>query len=340
MVWPFSSGFQAGRGDPTVVEGASSPGTAYTVPKEEKETKVDVNTAQPNTVAKTVASRVNESIIYAETNSSDVPTPADYYRRGRLKSAQGSEYDYHPRFIQDPEEEDVASLRLVGKSSDKSKKTDIDLIPPYSKFFLESYQEGHTERSQIVETFGEAYAFFFGERPPIYTFGGTLLNTKDINWKEDFMFYYDNFLRGTKAVELKARVILTYNLSQIEGYIMGVSTQAQAANDKGVGLSFQMLVTKRRTMSLSVDFGISEYNGSFNPDPAISKQLALGKSDPEVSAAYNTAIKVNAGLFPPAQAKALTQAEIDQTNKAIANEMEFIKSQKQMTYDQGKVRLT
>ena len=334
--------------DPYGADFSSS--SSYRVPDTDKATKLDANTATPNTVAKLQSSRINSSILLAETTSTSAPTPADYYRRGRLKpitdqanspntQVLNTQYDYNPRFLQDQEHEEVASLRLLGKAKDNSKGADIDLIPPYSKFFLEGYQEGHMERSQVVETFGEFYAFFFGERPPVYTFSGTLLNTKDINWKEDFMFYYDNFLRGTKAVEYQARVVLTYNLSQVEGYIMGVNTQAQASNDKGVGVSFQMLVTKRRSMKLSVDFGIIEDNGNFNQDPLITDMLTRGISDPGVSAAYEHTIKVNSGLYPPSKPAALSTSEIAQTNKALATERAYQDSQKQLAAIQGKVTL-
>ena len=314
--------FKAGRlpVEQDDVSGESPNDSAYKVAKEEKDVKKDVNTASPTTVAKIENARLNEGVFKPNVISASAINSADYYRRGRLKPPVDStapnanrkilntQYDYNPRFLQDSENEEVASLRLIGKIAGGSKSEEVDLIPPYSKFFLESYQEGHMERSQIVETFGEFYAFFFGERPPVYTFGGTLLNTKDINWKEDFMFYYDNFLRGSKAVEYKAKVVLTYGLSQVEGYILGVNTQAQAANDKGVNVSFQMLVTKRRSMRLSIDFGILEDNGKFNEDQSIINMITLGVSNTGVSDAYKHAISVNQSGSAPSKTSQLTPA--------------------------------
>jgi hypothetical protein len=128
---------------------------------------------------------------------STTKTPADFYRNGKPTSDGSSGYDYPPRFLEDQIDE-PASIRLIGKNPANDPHAPSDLIPPYSKFFLESIQEPHVERAQIVETFGDTYVFFFGERPPIYTFSGTLLNSNTINWHQDFMFYYDNFFRGTK----------------------------------------------------------------------------------------------------------------------------------------------
>jgi hypothetical protein len=309
----------------SVVSGASDDSSTYKVPKEGKGVKKEASVGNPNEVAIIETVRLNEGVYRPDKVESSKVTPADYYRRGRIKPPRDGEtgaqttniqYDYNPRFLQDPENEEVASIRLIGKPKEGSKSQPIDLIPPYSKFFLESYQEGHMERSQIVETFGDFYVFFFGERPPVYTFTGTLLNTKDINWKEDFMFYYENFLRGTKTVEYKAKVLLTYNLSQIEGFVLGVNMSAQAANDKGVQVSFQVLVTDRRSMRLSLDFGIVEDNGRFNEDRSIITLLTQGVSNQSTSNSVSKARDTMMGKLPPATTAKLDPKYIDGFKKA------------------------
>lgn len=316
------------------------------VKTESKDVKQEAINPDKKTVSKIETARLNEGVYKPSVQQSSSIISADYYRRGKHtdKSTKGviaktntgsykeySSYEYNPRFLQDPEQEEVANLRLIGKRKPDSTSEDIDLIPPYSKFFLESYSEGHAERSQIVETFGDAYIFFFGERPIVYTFNGTLLNTKDINWKEDFMFYYNNFLRGTKAVGYNAKVLLTYGFNQIEGYVMGVNMGANAQNEKGVQMSFQMFVTKRRTMKLSLDFGIVEENGKFNEDSSISNLITLGISDLNVSNAYNHADKVNNAGLPP--------SIINNTStKELGNIQNVLKGQDLMTTN-GKVSI-
>lgn len=143
----------------------------------------------------------------------------------------------------------LASIKLIDtKKSAKLNPGDQNsgqLIPPYTKFFLEGIQENQQEKMQVVETFNDFYAFFYGERPPIYTFSGHLLNLQNYNWLNEFTYYYENFWRGTKAVELGARVFLTYNYQQVQGYIISMNTNIQAATDKAAPFSFQFLVTKR-----------------------------------------------------------------------------------------------
>jgi hypothetical protein len=229
-------------------------------------------------------------------------TPADFYRRGKPQATEGNtrstEYDMLPRLISDAGEEAPASIRVVGRKTEKSVTKDVDLIPPFTKFFLESVQEGSSERSQIVETFGDFYVFFFGERPPVYTFTGTLINADDINWAEDFAFYYESFLRGTKCVEVNARLIMTYGFRQIEAFMMSMNTSTNANMEKGVAVSFQVLVIDRKVMKLSRDFGILESNGKFNSDKSFLTTLTDGLS--KNSEAWNQAKDTMDGKVPAA----------------------------------------
>jgi hypothetical protein len=189
-------------------------------------------------------------------------------------------------FAQDQQE---ASIRII-KEADKT-----DIIGPYTKFILESVQEAHSERQQVVETFGDFYVFMYGERPPIYNFGGTLINTRNANWVSDFMLMYERYLRGTRCTEMKARALLTYGGRQVEGYIINVSSQMAASAQEGVSFSFQLLVTSRKLLGVSADM-VSDIQSIGDPglielvdklgapgikgssDPATSDALVAGRN--------------------------------------------------------------
>ena len=188
----------------------------------------------------------------------------DYYRDGELsRNEDGNiQYDRWPKTLIE-REETRASIRVYGRGTGKGAsnigkdaKPERDFIPPYTKFIMQSTQEAHQERSQIVETFGEFYLFFYGQRPPVYNFSGTLINAKNANWVSDFYFYYDNYMRGTKCAENNARIILSYGGKQIEGYILEFAMRTDAATEFGVPISFQVVVTKRNQTGFSDDFGI------------------------------------------------------------------------------------
>jgi len=186
---------------------------------------------------------------------------ADYYRNGSSQGGSG----YAPRtFIGFETDESAASIRIYGKGP--KGKEDKDLIPAYSKFLLDSVQESRSERSQIVETFGDFYVFMFGEKPSVYSFSGQLVNSKNANWVTDFMLMYDLYLRGTKCVELDAKTIITYGGRQIEGFILSIATQTNAAIEGAVGLNFQVLVTEKKLYGFSEDLGVFSQNGKLAVD--------------------------------------------------------------------------
>lgn len=147
-----------------------------------------------------------------------------------------------------------ATIRLVARSktarADGSKQAKAaaplkNVIPPYTKFFLENVTEDRMEKTQVVETFGEFIAFFFGRRPEVFHFSGRLLNTKNHDWKNDFQEMYDNFLRGTKAVENNATVFIQYDDVIAEGFLTGAHMEYHGITNNECPFSFSMLVTKR-----------------------------------------------------------------------------------------------
>lgn len=215
---------------------------------------------------------------------------ADFYRYGKMGS---NGFEIQPRtFDEFDDDKRTASIRIFGQGPKDNKARDF--IPPYTKFFLDSVQEAHVERSQIVETFGQAYIFFHGERPPVYNFAGSLVNTRNANWVADFMFMYNTFLRGTRCTEMNATTILTYGGRQVEGFILGVSTTTNATIEGAVGLSFQVVITERKYLGFSNDLGYaSAGEGDLTYDAkflAILDQVAgkvgKGTSDADVSKAW------------------------------------------------------
>lgn len=234
----------------------------------------------------------------------------DFYRNGQHKvetiTVDGEEHTRTywapvPKLIGERETPLLANIRLIAKgqpNADDRNSPGNRLVPEYTKFFLESVQEGHQEKFQTVETFNDWYVFFYGEKPPIYNFSGHLLNLHNYNWMNEFMYYYENFWRGTKAVELGAKVFLTYNYQQVQGYIVNVNTNINAATDKGVPFSVSMLVTKRLIFNGSPDDnvirdslvpgeGLVDTNASASP---FSQQLVAGYLSKTLPAKNNGAV--------------------------------------------------
>ena len=117
-------------------------------------------------------------------------------------------------------------------------------------FILQSVSEQRQEKVQIIETFGDHYSFFYGEKPTVLTVQGMLFNTVDFNWKNEWLQNYENLLRGTRCVENRARVFLGFDDVLVEGYILGTTVQYDKDLPNLCPFGFQLLVTKQIDMSL------------------------------------------------------------------------------------------
>ena len=126
----------------------------------------------------------------------------------------------------------------------------VDVIPPSTKFFLESVAENGEETVQITKPFGPWKAFFFPDwRPQVYTFSGTLLNAQNHAWVSEFVENYDYFLRGAQAVKYGATLFLQYADVMVEGYMLNYRLERNALTDKGVPFSFNVLVLNRSPLN-------------------------------------------------------------------------------------------
>ena len=133
----------------------------------------------------------------------------------------------------------------------------------YTNFLVQSYTAQRKEKQQIIQTFGDDFAFFYGEQPKIYQVQGVLMHTADFNWRNEFLYNYENYLRGTKLVENKARAYIIQGGLMWEGYLLSFNHQESSAQPYHVGFSFQMLVTAETIVDSvgDVAFPISDYQG-------------------------------------------------------------------------------
>ena len=119
----------------------------------------------------------------------------------------------------------------------------------YSNFILQTVDDVRQEKSQLMETFGDTYVFFFGERPRILQVSGLLFNTLDFNWRSEFWRNYETVLRGTKLVEQNARLYLQWDDIIVEGYILGAQAQDVADMPYHIPFNFTLFVTNHTYLS-------------------------------------------------------------------------------------------
>lgn len=123
----------------------------------------------------------------------------------------------------------------------------------YANFILQNVQEARMEKHQIVETFGEAYIFFFGEAPRFLDVQAILVNSNDFNWEAEWWANYNDFFRGTKSVELGARTYLFYDDNIVEGYMLQAQAIKMADQPLMVQLSFRLFLTNYQNISFIGD---------------------------------------------------------------------------------------
>lgn len=149
----------------------------------------------------------------------------------------------------------------------------------YSNFIITNLQEARMEKSQIIETFGETFIFFFGEQPRFIDVTAILINSNDFNWKAEFLANYDKYLRGTKLTELGACAYLFYDDNIVSGYLMQCQVADSAEPSKElVVLQFKMVLCGYNNVSLI---------GDPNFPLRASVQLPAGVSIGDLSATLN-----------------------------------------------------
>lgn len=123
----------------------------------------------------------------------------------------------------------------------------------YSNFILQSVQETRMEKHQIVETFGDAYIYFFGESPRFIDVQAVLINSFDFNWQAEWWENWNNVLRGSKSVENGARAYLFYDDNVVEGHMLMASAVQLSTEPFQVQLTWRMFVTSYRNVSFVGD---------------------------------------------------------------------------------------
>ena len=139
---------------------------------------------------------------------------------------------------------DGSPIRLSSSSAQDTKvSSSIGSVADYSDFILQRVDDQRVEKQQIIETFGDTFVYFFGERPRTVTISGVLINTDDFNWRAEFWDNYDKFFRGTKLVEQNARCYLAYDTIVLEGYPLSATAVDSAEEPYTIPFQMTFLLT-------------------------------------------------------------------------------------------------
>jgi hypothetical protein len=166
--------------------------------------------------------------------------------------ADGSPEIRRPLRGTERKEDSYASIKIVSAGDRPKKLKNSSSTEPseyYYNFLLQDFVEQRMEKSQIIETFGQSYVYFFGERTTSIQFRGILLNTQDFNWKAEFLYNYDKYFRGTKLVAGGYRAFIRIGDDLIGGYLAAMNVSTSTNSPEEVPFSFDLIVTDRALLS-------------------------------------------------------------------------------------------
>lgn len=198
--------------------------------------------------------------VYIELQISDISRAFNNYvdkKRKKRRGGAGESNVRRPLRGLEIKDDTYATLRVV-----KTDGTEIPLFDSsdpggestnYANFILQSVQDARMEKQQIIETFGEPYIFFFGEAPRFIDVSAVLINSLDFNWRAEWWKNYDEYLRGTRLVEMGAKAYLFYDEIIVEGFIVQAAAQEDSMNPLSVNLNFRMFVTNYANISFVGD---------------------------------------------------------------------------------------
>lgn len=169
-------------------------------------------------------------------------------------------------------------IQLVDSGSTTVNDQGQGVSTSYTNFILQSVQEQRMEKHQIVETFGDSYIFFFGESPRFLDVSAVLVDSQDFNWEAEFWENYDQNLRGTKCVEIGARVYLFYEDTIVEGYMLRASAVKTSQTPLMVQMQFQLFLTNYSNVSFVGDVNFPIRPSFILPEGSANINVALDQN--------------------------------------------------------------
>lgn len=117
----------------------------------------------------------------------------------------------------------------------------------YIDFGLQQVNESFQEKVQVSEVLSDGYiAHFFGQRAPMWSYSGFVINTEQDEWYDAWHILYEDVLRGTRLAEAQIPLRLAYDTRVVSGSLVGMSSSFSAQNETVAMIQFQMLVKSVR----------------------------------------------------------------------------------------------
>jgi hypothetical protein len=157
----------------------------------------------------------------------------------------------------------------AGGSSSDAVSAKAESVTPeltFNQFSLTGINEEDAERYQIKETFEGEVLYLFGRRPRVWTMSGMIVNGKrarvpdnikdpgkkleyqrkyDMDFANELWRRWDQYYRGSKTLELRARTYMSYDDVLVEATLLSLVVSRSASSPSVCPASLTFIVHER-----------------------------------------------------------------------------------------------
>lgn len=184
-------------------------------------------------------------------------------------------YRYSDKFGGQDNRGNVARIRLLnvsGRAASRTGSFENKILKEIggansngmASFLIQAVSMQDTEKSMVMQTFGDDSAvYFFGRSPRMMSVSGVLLDDGINNWFYKFMVAYDKLLRGTRVARNFRLIGLELPNAVATGVIMDMSYDQNANNDAMINFRFTFLVKNYEPLTAKYASGstTNEFSG-------------------------------------------------------------------------------
>jgi len=203
-------------------------------------------------------------------------------------SEKGARDSFIASFGDGPAAALARSLATLGDSSDTVSSPDNygTYGLGYIDFLLQSAMESFQEKAQIVDVLSDNYVtYMFGQAPPIFTYTGKLINSRQDDWRAAFTVMYQDIIRGTKLARKKLTVTLAYDNVFVTGILLNNIQTLRATDELAADFRFQMLVKRysvhSRSGSVFIPTPVASY--PYNVQPSAFARVQIASTNATIS---------------------------------------------------------
>jgi hypothetical protein len=225
----------------------------------------------------------------------------------------------------------AVATQLLGVSGDNAG-------PGYLDFILMQVSQAYEEKYQVSEVLEDNYVtFFFGQRAPMWTFSGALMNTYQDDWTMNMWRLYSELGRGTQLAKRGLLLNIRYDSVIVGGVMTRFQWDLSAANELFTSFSFSFLVktvhpirgskalpTNISGMGTANSAGFTNVNIQANDDTYRSVRPTISESDDDTAINEQTAATSdNVSESEKERIQTALRSELDemtQSNARVARE--------------------